>query len=124
MGVSWRRSQKNAALGLPTAVPGLRPDRLPQEQLEPSHRLRDLEEVAEILLPHHTEISRHRHQHLPGKDVPWGASDSLTDNFRLKLIGLDEQKSRQFVTIPRGSLDMRAMDAAKSWKNLSLDETR
>ena len=66
VGVSRRRSQKNAALGLPNPMPDLRPDRLPQEGLKPSHRLRDLEEVTEILLPHYAEILRHRHQHLPG----------------------------------------------------------
>lgn len=124
VGLSWRRSEKNTALGLPNPMLDLRSDRLSQEGLEPSHRLGDLEEVTEILLPHHAEILRHRHQYLPGQDVPWGAADRVPGDFRLKSARIVEQKPRQFVNIPRGGLDMRAMDIAKFRKDLSLDEAR
>ena len=124
VGLAWRRSEKNTALGLPNPMLDLRPDRLSQEGLEPSHRVRDLEEVTEILLPHHAEILRHRHQHFPGQDVPWGAADRVPGDFRLKPARIVEQKPRQCLNIPRGGLDMRAMNIAKFRKDLPLDKAR
>jgi len=67
---------------------------------------------------------RHRHEYLPGQDVPRGAANRVPGDFRSKPVRSVKQKPRQFVNIPRGGLDMRAMDTTKFRKDLSLDEAR
>jgi len=119
-----RRGEKDTASGPCLAVPDLGADRLMQDGLKPSHPLRHVEEVTEILLPHHAEIARHRSQYLRGKNGPRGTAKRLPPDLCLETRRIVEQKARQRAGILSDGFHGVAEEASELRQDLPINDSR